>query len=193
MDGFFRFLAEALRALGRHFTTFDPLLQVGMIGGAIALFVLWRWGVALARKRRDLKWQERRARLLETLLERGLPADDAVRVLGATLGNVDADVGKLTKAIAARATGLDLDAILGAQSNDPTAQVVKVLAENSYDTDDIDAILSAARSVRPIDARIVSIVTSLAENGAEGEGIAKILMSDARHEGVAIPTRPEIG
>jgi hypothetical protein len=178
MDGFFRFVADSLRAIAKHFATFEPLIQVGTIATFLTLFVLWRWGVAVAKKRRDAEWQQTRIRLMTTLLERGVAPNDAVRLLGVTLGNLDSDADQLTEEFSDAGFGLDVDNLLRAGSGDPTARLLKVLADNSYDTNDIETVVAAARSIGPIDARIVALVSPLADNDVEAAGIARILAGE---------------
>lgn len=183
MESLFRFVADSIRATARHFTTFEPMMQIGVVAMLIALFVAWRWGVGFAKTSRDLKWQQQRIELLSRLLERGIPADESVRVLTATLGASHSDASKLTKAIAASATGIDLESLAGEGASDPTARIVKVLAENGFEADEIEQVLLAARKCGPIDTRTVAIVTPLAENGAEADGIAKVLAAGAGSTG----------
>lgn len=147
----------------------------GLDGGVIKLaviilgmsMVVATWIAVAAWER--VRHSEQRTRLMHAMLQRGMSSEQIARVLFA---------GQ----IAAEANNNEADSTDGEceYENESTARevrLVKALTAWSYDPDDVQRILSAARIDGEIDAATFDIAKTLAESWAETDSIVKVLES----------------
>ena len=133
------------------------VIKVALIMSAIVL-VLSSWALASAWK--SIRCSEHQTRLTALMVERGMKSDEIERLLRAgpllALAIADAKPGE-------------------PGAGDPEVRIVNAMAGQSYEGDDVEKVLSAARESGPIDEPTVGIVKAMAESWAEAEDIAKIL------------------
>lgn len=145
-------------------------INTALIVSGIVL-VLGSWAFASAWK--AIRCSEHQTRLTALMVERGMKPDEIERLLRA--GPI------LAMAIAEAKPG-------DPAASDPEVRIVNVLAGQSYDGDDVEKVLSAARDSGPIDEPTVGIVKAMAESWADADDIAKILRN-RRARGVS-PASP---
>lgn len=114
------------------------------------------WAIANAWK--GVRRSEHQTRLTALMLERGLKSEEIERLLKAGTVFVNSDP------ICTRPG-----------ESDPEVRVVNALSAQSYDGDDIEKVLGAARLNGEIDESAVAIVKTLAENWADADDIVKVL------------------
>jgi hypothetical protein len=146
-EGFFSWLS----------TWDDGVTRVALIVGG-ATIVLAAWAIASAWK--SIRCSEHQTRLTALMLERGMKSDEIERLLRA--GPL------LAMAMADPKSG-------ESGAHDPEVRIVNALAGQSYEGDDVEKVLSAARDSGPIDDATVGIVKAMAESWADADDIAKIL------------------
>jgi hypothetical protein len=133
----------------------NSVLRTALIVGGIAI-VLSSWAIASAWK--SIRCSEHQTRLTALMLERGMKTDEIERLLraGPILAMAGAESGE-------------------SGSSDPEVRIVNALAGQSYEGDDVEKVLSAARDSGPIDESTFGIVKAMAESWAEADDIAKVL------------------
>lgn len=161
-------LAEGLFSWLGGSGSMDVVRIAVIVGGVVLIVAAW----AFASAWKSIRCSEHQTRLTALMLERGMKPDEIERLLRA--GPI------LAMAIAANKQS-------GPAENDPEVRLVNALTEQSYDGDDVEKVLSAARESGPIDEPTVGIVQAMAESWAEAEDIAKVLRN-RRPRGVASPS-----
>ena len=134
----------------------DDVYQIAVIILAVALVGI-AWAAAWAW--RSVRRSEHRVRLTALLVERGYPRTEIELLLHAALG-AHVDAGESAEAAA-----------------DPEVQLVKALGEQSYDGNDTEKVLSAARIDGRIDPSTLAIVKTMAENWVGADEIVRVLES----------------
>src|SRR5262245_40180914 len=131
--------------------------RIAVIVSGIVI-VLSTWAIASAWK--SIRCSEHQTRLTALMVERGMKPDEIERLLRA---------GPILAAALSDAKSTDIAA------SDPEVRLVNALTGQSYDGDDVEKVLSAARDSGPIDEPTVGIVKAMAESWAEADDIAKVL------------------
>lgn len=125
------------------------LTLIFCVGGIAAA---WAWSA--------MKTSEHRARLAALLLDRGFKPHEIEQVLRAVQHKPDAESeaadGPLTSAEA-------------------EVRLMNVLTDQSYEAEDVQKVLAAARDAGPIDRSTIKLVESLAEEWYEADDMAKLL------------------
>jgi hypothetical protein len=147
----------------------DGVLKMAILIGGIAI-VLSVWAIASAWK--SIRCSEHQTRLTALMLERGMKPDEIERLLRA---------GPILAMAIAENKSADL------ADNDPEVRIVNALAGQSYEGDDVEKVLSAARESGPIDEPTVGIVKAMAESWADADDIAKVLRN-RRPRGAGSPS-----
>lgn len=142
------------------------VIKLGVIVLAGAL-VLSAWFIAAAWER--VNKSQQRTRLIQTMLQRGLSSEQIARVLFA--GQiVEGERDELSN-------NLREDGEYESESAAREVKLVKTLTSWSYDSEDVQRILSAARIDGKIDAATFDIAVTLAESWAETDSIVGVLES----------------
>src|SRR5262245_54497725 len=121
------------------------IIRTALIVSGIVL-VLGIWAVASAWK--SIRCSEHQTRLTALMVERGMKPDEIERLLRA---------GPILAMAMAEAKSGDTAA------TDPEVRIVNALTGQSYEGDDIEKVLSAARDSGPMDESTVGIVKAMAE------------------------------
>lgn len=119
-----------------------------IVGGAFAIANAWK----------AIRRSEHQTRLTALMLERGLKTDEIERLLKAGTVFVESEPASTKPG-----------------ESDPEVQIVNALSAQSYDGDDIEKVLVAARQNGDIDPSTVAIVKTLTENWTDADDIAKVL------------------
>jgi hypothetical protein len=114
------------------------------------------WLFAAAWK--SIRRSEHQTRLTALMLEKGLKSEEIERLLNAGAEFVASEPG-CTKP----------------GESDPEVRIVNAMSAQSYDGDDIQTVLAAARVNGVIDESAVAMVKTLSDNWAGAEDIAKVL------------------
>lgn len=158
----------------------DSTVRLGLVVGAGALVAII---VAIATAWAVIRKSEHRTRLTAMMLERGLKPEEIERILVSGFGDAEKASERL----------------LDANTPDPEVKVVTHLSNCSYDGDDIQKILVAARAAGGIDQGAIDMIKVMANNWTDAEEIAKVLLNrrpamagdrraDGRGAGYAAPT-----
>ena len=144
------------------FTTLgqNGVLQLSVIFAGL-LLALAIWQITAVWRR--VKQSEQRAQMVHSMLQRGFTPEQISRVLIATQ-------------VAAEAAETSSEAAEDA-SSDPEVRIVKILTNSSYEGDDVEKILAAARVEGRLDESTLGIIKTLAESWADTDSIVRVLES----------------
>lgn len=148
-------------------TTLDRgVLKLGLILLA-GVMVVAAWFIVAAWER--VRQSEQRTRLMQSMLQRGMSAEQIARVLFAGQVAAEADDASTDKS--------DDSHEYEDESDAREVKLVKTLTSWSYEPGDVQRILSAARIDGKIDAATFDIAKTLAESWAETDSIVHVLES----------------
>ncbi|MBL8878576.1 MAG: hypothetical protein JNG88_05595 [Phycisphaerales bacterium] len=149
-------------------TTLDGgVIKLGLILLA-GVLVIGAWIIAATWER--ARQSEQRTRLVQTMVQRGMSAEQIARVLFA--GQLAAEAEDAEKQDES-----DGQAVYEDESAGREVRLVKALTSWSYDSEDVQRILAAARVDGKIDAATFDIARTLAESWAETDSIVSVLES----------------